>query len=179
MERAIQIIQTFVTPIQLTRIVDWNKERNDLELDSNLEVNMLSEEAKEYFDAKEFVYQLDAVCDLLFVGTGTLAKTSKAFHLISKGLFGSLDFIMTDFVGRVSNQGISSQHFIPLLSESLDIVIDTNYTKNSQKDEQGKVIKPVDFIPPEAKLQVVIDKFIMLSKNEGALTTPSLFSEEV
>jgi len=175
MTEAIKMVQALATPKQINRIVDWNDSRNELVLDSNLEINMLTEEATEYYDAKEFVGKVDAVCDILFVGIGTLAKTSKAFHLMPKGLFGSVDFIITDFVGRAEAEGIGQEHFLEFLSTCMDIVIDANYNKGTEKDEDGKVIKPTDFVPPEAAIAKVIEEFKARSISQEQLDPSQVF----
>ena len=177
MTTAIRLIQGVTTPQQVNRIVDWNIERNELALDSNLEINMLAEEAKEYFDAKTFVDKVDAVGDIIFVGVGTLAKTTNAYHLSAKELFAPIDFILTDFVGRVETEGIGSDFFLPMLSEVLDAIIDANEEKGTEKDEKGKVKKPEGFVPPEGRIAVIIEKYIATSAAQNKTQTEDIFPQ--
>jgi hypothetical protein len=160
MTNAINFIQSLVAPEQLARIVDWNKARNNLDLDSNLEISMLAEEAKEYFEAETFVDQTDAVCDLLFVGVGTLAKSAKAFHLTAEGLFSPIEFIISDYIARAAEQGISTEVIGQFLGECLTAVIDANEAKGTEKDENGKVIKPDDFVAPEQRIAAILDSYL-------------------
>jgi len=159
MTEAIRLIQGVTKPEQVNRIVDWNKARNGLALNSDLEVDMLREEAKEYFDAATFVDRVDAVCDLIFVGVGTLAKTANAYHLVAKGLFGPIDFVITDFVGRVEAEGIMLDNLVPMLVECLDAVISANEEKGTEKDENGKIIKPDGFVPPEERIAEIVAQY--------------------
>jgi len=177
MTEAIRLIQGVTSPAQVNRIIDWNYGRNKLELDSNLEINMLAEEAKEYFDAKTFVDRVDAVCDLIFVGVGTLAKTSNAYHLSAKELFAPIDFILTDFVGRVEAEGISSEVFMGMLTESLDAVITANEEKGTDRDENGKVKKPEGFVPPEERIAEIVEKFKALSTEAATQDMGQVFPQ--
>ena len=156
MTDAIRLIQGVTTPTQVNRIVDWNKERNNFELDSNLEINMLAEEAKEYFEADNIVDRMDAVCDLIFVAVGTLTKSANAYHLAAKEIFSPIDFILSDFVGRVQSEGITGDNFMPMLGDCLDAVISANESKGTEKDENGKVKKPEGFVPPEETIARII-----------------------
>ena len=177
MTEAIRLIQGVTTPSQVNRIIDWNYERNELVLDSNLEINMLAEEAKEYFDAKTFVDRVDAVCDIIFVGVGTLAKTANAYHLSAKELFAPIDFILTDFVGRVEAEGLNSDVFMQMLGESLDAVISANEEKGTEKTPDGKIKKPEGFVPPEDRITDIIEKYKAISQSAGAGDMGQVFPE--
>lgn len=59
------------------RVAKWNEERDNLTYNSALEYRMLSEELAEYSQGASMldeIEQIDAICDLLFVALGTLAK---------------------------------------------------------------------------------------------------------
>ena len=57
---------------------------------------------------------------------------------------------------------IGSLHKLGLLPEQiiegLQVVLDANLAKSGEKDENGKVIKSESFIPPEKRLQLILDK---------------------
>lgn len=159
MTDAIRLIQGIATPTQINRIVDWNRKRNNFELNSDLEIDMLREEVKEYFDAETFVDQMDAVCDVVFVAVGTVAKSAYGFHISTKELFSPIDFVLTDFVGRAEAEGIAPEQFMQSISVCLDIVIDANEQKGTERDEAGKVIKPAGFVPPEETIAAVLESF--------------------
>ena len=166
MTEAIRLIQGIVTPEQINEIVDWNKERNEFELNSDLEVNMLMEEVKEYFDAEEYVDKMDAVCDTIFVAVGTLAKSAYGYHIATKEILSPLDFVLTDFVGRTAKEGIDPQGFMPLVSDCLTAVIDANKEKGTEKDADGKVIKPEGFVAPEDRLAEIIENHKNIDRSE-------------
>jgi len=159
MTDAIRLIQGVVAPEQINAIVDWNKERNEFELNSNLEVNMLREEVVEYFDAETYIDRVDAVCDIIFVAVGTIAKATYAFHMAAEGLLAPIDFVLTDFVGRTQVEGISPEQMMPMLGEALGAVITANQQKGTEKDEDGKVKKPEGFVPPEEAIAEIIEKY--------------------
>jgi hypothetical protein len=159
MTKAINLIQGVTTPEQINRVVDWNKERNGFELNSDLEVDMLREEVVEYFDAEEYVDRVDAVCDIIFVAIGTISKATYAFHMASEELLSPVDFVLTDFVGRTQAEGIDLELLVPLISECLSVVIEANEQKGTEKDENGKVKKPEGFVPPEETIAKIIESY--------------------
>ena len=57
-------------------------------------------------------------------------------------------------VGSMHKLGLLPEHII----EGLQVVHDANLAKSGEKDENGKVIKTNDFLEPEPKLQLIIDK---------------------
>jgi hypothetical protein len=65
-----------------------------------------------------------------------------------------LDSIVYNF-GSIFKLGLSPQQAIKALS----IVCDANLTKLSAgQDEHGKQRKPADFVPPEKRLQAILDE---------------------
>jgi hypothetical protein len=65
-----------------------------------------------------------------------------------------LDSIVYNF-GSIFKLGLSPQQALKALS----IVCDANLTKLSAgQDEHGKQRKPVDFVPPEQRLQLILDE---------------------
>ena len=59
----------------LERIVDWNKERRLLDsFSADAEYNMLREELEEFIEAKDENEMIDALCDIVVVATGAIAK---------------------------------------------------------------------------------------------------------
>jgi len=60
-----------------SRVKQWNEDRENLSYNPALEFRMLQEELKEYSDGVSLLdktEQVDAICDLIFVAMGTLAK---------------------------------------------------------------------------------------------------------
>ena len=155
----IKALQSLVRPEQMNAITDWNKKRNSLILDITLEKNMLAEEFGEYYDAEALVDQLDAVADVLFVGGGTVAKVAANFPSTAVNFTEALDVILSDFAGRCVSEGIEMTLVGELISEALTVVIEANQQKLTDKDADGKVKKPEGFVPPEVKLESLINTF--------------------
>ena len=63
-----------------------------------------------------------------------------------------LDLIYVS-IGSLHKLGLSS----PQMIEALQIVQDANAQKSGSKNTDGKVTKPKNFIPPEEKLQEILD----------------------
>ncbi len=152
----LRLLQGVVTPTQFNRIADWNMERNNLDLNSKLEIEMIMEEVKEYYEADTFIDRLDAVADIIFVAVGTYTKATKNFHLVQDNYLAPLEMVLTDFVGRYEVEGINVE-ITAVITEVLNIVIDANERKGTNKDENGKIIKPDDFISPEDTISDYID----------------------
>ena len=64
-----------------------------------------------------------------------------------------LDLIYVS-IGTLHKIGLTPSQMV----EGLQIVQDANKQKSNNKDENGKIQKPEDFIPPEDKLQHIVDK---------------------
>lgn len=58
----------------LDKIVQWNKERNNVEFNLVNEHSMLQEELNELFDAMDESDIVDALCDIIVVATGAIHK---------------------------------------------------------------------------------------------------------
>lgn len=57
-------------------------------------------------------------------------------------------------IGELHKLGLNPDQMV----DGLQIVHDANTQKSGEKDSEGKVIKPEGFIPPEEKLQKILDK---------------------
>jgi len=57
-------------------------------------------------------------------------------------------------VGGMHKLGLTPHQMV----EGLQVVHNANLQKAGKKDEHGKVVKPADFEPPEAKLQLILDQ---------------------
>lgn len=172
--------QSSVLPLSSTqRIIAWNRERNNLKFDIDLETQMLTEEAQEFYQAETLVDRIDAWCDFIFVGTGTIIKylavKSKCFA-DQKEMVEQVDFLsswmehqrmqmvelLTEEVSDIWPKMHHSEEDLldELLRKCLDIVIDANEKKGTTKDENGKVIKHPDFQKPEKILDALLKKTI-------------------
>ncbi len=158
----------------LSRVIDWNKKRNNLELSVSLEKDMLTEELKEYFAAEDIIDKTDAVCDTLFVAVGTEAKVANnpfdkegnIVRLADILPIEAIDVMFTDFYGCLQKEGISQNLILQFVNEAFNIVIEANEQKTAQKNKQGKVEKPKDFVKPEKKIKKLFDYYLELSEQE-------------
>jgi len=57
-------------------------------------------------------------------------------------------------IGTLNQIGFTPAQMV----EGLQIVQDANAQKSGEKDANGKVTKPEGFVPPEVKLQAIIDR---------------------
>ena len=105
-----------------SRVSTWNRERQNLDYDSDLEIRMLKEELKEYIDGvyiRDKVEQIDAICDILFVALGTLAKMGETWNFSAP--------------------------------QMMEYVLTANEQKSKTK-VNGKIQKPEGFIDPKDKI---------------------------
>lgn len=180
---------TTLSPTQ--RILQWNKKRNNLKYDIDLETKMLTEEANEFFVAETLVDRLDAFADFAFVAIGTamkyMAVKHKDFHNldIDKADFEALsEYINTvqSQMGTMLYEEVSAlktsmlyedengdTDLSKLLEDVLLIVISANEAKGFELNADGKVMKPEGFVKPEAQ----IDN--LLKKTLGANYVPYVF----
>lgn len=172
-----------VTPSTITsdnspvilRILQWNKKRNDLKFNIELEAAMLSEEANEFFTADTLVDRLDAYADFVFVGVGTIYKHLATKHKYFAGIEADYDqvSILTEWMQTVREQMLElisleilsidpkctykdEDIITNILNATLEIVMDANEKKGTERDEQGKVKKPEGFIKPEATIHKML-----------------------
>ena len=115
---------------QIERTVRWNEIRGNTSktLDWELEINMLQEELDEL---KLAIEQNNEV---------------KIFDALM-----DLEFVLRGTCGKFK--------LTPELQvDGYEAVIEANEKKSSEKNSDGKITKPIDFVGPEAKLQAILDK---------------------
>jgi len=153
----------FLTEEQIKAIEKWNEDRGNTKYKRELETSMLKEEFQEFVVAQDLVDKLDAVADFIFVFVGTLFKTQKddvdEFEKDSITKFGLvlIDMMLEDLERDLQKPRKQVEKYV---SETLNIVIEANQQKGNQKDENGKIIKPKDFMKPEERIQKeVVEKY--------------------
>ncbi len=163
----------------LNRIVAWNRERNNLEFDGNLETQMLSEEANEFYMAETFVDQVDAYCDFQFVAVGTLAK----FNASKLNEASELSYVKenADFIISYMNRNSEAMYDIlqtewdifqlyqsldQFLNTCLEIVLNANEAKGKIKNAEGKIQKGAAYVPPESSIKELLDSYFTASRGE-------------
>lgn len=149
------------------QIRQWNLERNELAWDQGLETSMLSEEYKEFLDALTMVDRFDAICDFAFVLCGTYAKwmenpddREKVTKFVEKysAHFVDLYIIFTKYIMQEYHT-TDLQEVAPLIIKGIEVVTKKNFEKGNERNAEGKVMKPKDFVGPEADLQEILNNF--------------------
>jgi len=158
----------FVTEEQFYRIFEWNKERNDLKYDKTLESDMFFEEIEEFYAAGSTVDRLDAFLDTLFVGVGSIIKSSRDRTARNFSEFFEnttfFDTMVSIMFGDLVEKGVSEDDILDVIQEGLTEVINANFRKGTKKNAAGKIQKPKDFIGPEKELQRIIDSYVERKK---------------
>jgi hypothetical protein len=126
----------------MKKVYDFNQVRNEFELDEELEVNMLKEEVKEFYDALTLAERIDAMVDVRYVYEGTQMKYNAAFLPLPEEInkiVGQFHRISTTIVAE--EMGDDSQFMDKILNKAWDIVCEINAEKINKRDENGKVMK--------------------------------------
>ena len=150
--------------------VAWNRDRGLLEhFDPKLELKMLSEEAKEFYEAETLAHKLAEYADFQFVLDGTKAKFGS--QIIESHL--DLDLRMQtykDMMSWASNIQIDMRScllsMIEPYKENLNglvdmarrIVIRNNGMKGKKKNADGKVVKCEHQLDPKDVIQDELDR---------------------
>ena len=120
-------------------VIEFNKQRNKLELDFKNELLMLREEIREFWEAHTVAERVDALVDTEYVWIGTRAKCSYNTYSIpsdiKEGIEASID-LMTEYL--FEELGDNMLH---ILGRARAIVCSANAEKGQKLDENGKVTK--------------------------------------
>ena len=154
------------------RIIDWNRKRNNLYFDIDLELRMLQEEAQEFFTADNLVERLQEYSDFIFVYAGTLAKymaskstTVEQFrqtHDLMAELQTWAENILS-YTGQILRRELSllapdDETQTNILTRALEAVVKANEAKGIEKDENGKVKKGPNYVKPTDAINEIIKK---------------------
>ena len=175
----------FLSPTH--RVFNWNLKRNNLHYNIDLESSMLSEEAREFFEAEHLVDRFDAWADFVFVAMGTVGKYMAMPHKDIDSIVDTKDptDVLLEWVEHIRTQmiemlgyevhaiypqlpyqqGYSEEEdpFEMLCMDVLNIVITANEQKGTEKNAEGKVQKPEGFVKPEKQIDNLLKK--TLGKN--------------
>lgn len=139
-------------------VTDFNKKRNNLDFDMRLELNMLKEEIREFWDATTVAERLDALVDTEYVWLGTKIKASYNVEDIPEELsrniglaFNLMREYLYEELGELFNE---------CYSNAKTIVCNANAIKGSKLDNYGKVIKDDEHnrkIDPTKQIALMIE----------------------
>ena len=121
------------------QVMEFNKERNKLELDMKLELNMLREEIREFWEATTVAERLDAFIDVEYVWIGTQIKASYNTFAIPDELTNSIKQSL-GVMGDILAEELG-MHMSECYHKARNIVCDCNQMKGKDRDKEGKVIK--------------------------------------
>jgi len=126
----------------MKNVLEFNLKRNQLKLNSSLEVNMLREEIQEFYDAETLAERIDAMVDVRYVYEGTQLKHNYHMLPMSKDIttvVGEFHRISSTIVSQ--ELGDDAQYLDKIMTKAWDIVCEINAMKVSELDENGKVVK--------------------------------------
>lgn len=143
-------------------VIEFNEKRATIRTFSfAIENKMLDEEWREFLTAKKLSEVLDAVCDFMYVFTGSKIKYLTSGRGISKDAidqFFEYNKMRIDFMDETLRE---LNIPIPIIDRALDIVCKCNEKKSTRIDENGKVVK--GDIPDATQLieEMLIEKGFM------------------
>ena len=126
----------------MKNVLEFNKGRNQLDLNPQLELDMLKEEIQEFYDAETLAERIDAMVDVRYVYEGTQLKHNYHMLPMSKDIttvVGEFHRISSTIVSQ--ELGDDAQYLDKIMTKAWDIVCEINAMKVSELDENGKVVK--------------------------------------
>jgi len=126
----------------MKKVLKFNLQRNQLQLNNALEMNMLKEEMQEFYEARNLAERIDAMIDVRYVYEGTQLKFNYNFLPMDEEItkiVGQFHRLSTTLVA--AELGDNSQYLDKIMDKAWDIVCDCNAQKVAELDVNGKVIK--------------------------------------
>lgn len=150
--------------------VKWNRDRGLLnKFDPKLELKMLSEEAKEFYEAETIAHMLAEYADFQFVLDGTKAKFGS--QVISSHIDIDLRVktyndimswagkVMSDMHNCLSSVLDGHRHELnALINMARGHVISCNNLKGLKKNEEGKIQKNEKHVDPKDLIEAELDR---------------------
>lgn len=148
--------------------MQWNEERNLMNLNLKLENDMLEEEKKEFWDdfkifretppgdakLNALVGMVDAACDYTFVAIGTDSKVAQNFTTLNdKMIINALKADAEKQLGLMN--GILSQligNYFEV-DKCYDMVLAANNLKPNKQDKNGKNEKGSEWVDPKGPIK--------------------------
>jgi len=129
----------------LNAVRDFNKKRNGFELDYELEMNMLKEEIREFFDAEDLAEMVDAYVDVDYVFSGTKIKYSYNFTMFPEE-FTIINDEFESIAYEIMLEKVGSKNTLnDIINKAKEIVANANAMKGTKLDENGKVFKDEEY----------------------------------
>jgi len=149
--------------------VKWNRDRGLLDtFNPGLEVSMLSEEAKEFYNAETLSHMLAEYADFIFVLDGTQAKFgsyiaesySDQINIFRKykEILEWANVVLLDMQEHLCSMlGENYNEVSGLIKMASSFVVSCNNLKGTKK-ENGKVVKNTDHADPAVLIQEELDR---------------------
>ena len=123
----------------IKEVTEFNVKRNQLAFDMNLELKMVQEEIREFWDAETVAERLDALVDTEYVWIGTQIKASYNTVALPDELVNSIRQTL-GLMGDILAEELG-MHMSDCYHSARKIVCEINNMKGTDKDEDGKVKK--------------------------------------
>jgi hypothetical protein len=123
----------------MLEVLEFNRERNGLSYDEELEIRLFTEEAREFFEAKTTAERIDAFTDMEYVRLGTVLKLS--YNNLSQDEL-PYDVTVVDIAINILKKELGSD-FGNVLAFAERIVCEINATKGTEL-KNGKVTKALN-----------------------------------
>ena len=140
----------------IKEVTEFNVKRNQLAFDMNLELKMVQEEIREFWDATTVAERLDAFVDTEYVWIGTQIKASYNTRALPDELVNGIRMtlgLMGDFLAEELGMHMSSCYH-----EARKIVCEINATKGTDVDKDGKVMKKKDIRDATKEIAIMIEE---------------------
>jgi hypothetical protein len=147
----------------IIEIFEFNRQRNGLEYNEQLEKDMLLEEVREFWEAETVAERVDAYIDTIYVYKGSQIKASYNGKVLPTELADWVEYtisLMENFLRETLKKDTAI-----VLHKALDIVIKANQLKGNALDENGKVFKDEEY-------KKAIDATKQIEKMIEEVTTP-------
>lgn len=148
--------------------MQWNEDRNLMNLNLKLENDMLEEEKKEFWDdfkifretlpgeakLNALVGMVDAACDYTFVAIGTDSKVAQSFTTLNDKMI--IHALKADAEKQI---GLMNGILVQLIGNNLnidscyDMVLNANNLKPNKQDKNGKNEKGTEWIDPKGLIK--------------------------
>lgn len=135
------------------QIREWNKSINNLEFDDNLEVRMLYEEVLELLGVEKDEIK-KAISELEIT---SLLEDTESEESLSLDKEDYKSFCCAVISMTISGLKQKSELLHSKLKPLLGIVVKANAQK-TQRGEDGKIVKPIGFIPPEETIRAYCEQ---------------------
>jgi len=149
----------------IDQIIDWNVDRHNKDYDPTKEYAMLQEEVTEYAHSYIKTVSDEVGVDILTYTTEDEEESKQlndriALFVESPEFKPKWEVNQADALADTIFVAVGSLYKLTgsraKVQKILQAVVTANNQKGSEKDENGKIIKPASFVPPEEKIHDIL-----------------------